>query len=73
MQYVCLLQCLGVINLGGEVGCMISEGPWIFVGIPNAVKVGQESLLTSAYCCKLLYFTTSFIHGYGFLGVEHPS
>ncbi|KAL6131968.1 hypothetical protein ACLB2K_070340 [Fragaria x ananassa] len=31
-------QCLGVINLGGEVGCMISEGPWIFVGIPNAVK-----------------------------------
>ncbi|TQD80574.1 hypothetical protein C1H46_033878 [Malus baccata] len=31
-------QCLGVINLGGEVGCMISEGPWIFVGIPEAVK-----------------------------------
>ncbi|KAK9914215.1 hypothetical protein M0R45_038006 [Rubus argutus] len=29
-------QCLGVINLGGEVGCMISNGPWIFVGIPNA-------------------------------------
>ena len=37
-----MLQCLGVINLGGEVGCMISEGPWIFVGIPEAVKVGQE-------------------------------
>ncbi|CAN6569372.1 unnamed protein product [Malus baccata var. baccata] len=31
-------QCMGVINLGGEVGCMISEGPWIFVGIPEAVK-----------------------------------
>ncbi|GAV61828.1 WD40 domain-containing protein [Cephalotus follicularis] len=31
-------QCMGVITLGGEVGCMISEGPWIFVGIPNAVK-----------------------------------
>ncbi|XP_043718312.1 zinc finger CCCH domain-containing protein 48-like isoform X2 [Telopea speciosissima] len=32
-------QCAGVINLGGEIGCMISEGPWLFVGIPNAVKV----------------------------------
>ncbi|XP_058104731.1 zinc finger CCCH domain-containing protein 17-like [Magnolia sinica] len=32
-------QCAGVVNLGGEVGCMISEGPWVFVGIPNAVKV----------------------------------
>ncbi|XP_050225080.1 zinc finger CCCH domain-containing protein 48 [Mercurialis annua] len=31
-------QCMGVIQLGGEVGCMISEGPWIFVGIPNLVK-----------------------------------
>ncbi|CAI0404111.1 unnamed protein product [Linum tenue] len=31
-------QCMGVINLGGEVGCMITEGPWIFVGIPNLVK-----------------------------------
>ncbi|KAH7557561.1 hypothetical protein JRO89_XS11G0181000 [Xanthoceras sorbifolium] len=31
-------QCMGVINLGGEVGCMINEGPWIFVGIPNVVK-----------------------------------
>ncbi|RWW70179.1 hypothetical protein BHE74_00022146 [Ensete ventricosum] len=32
-------QCVGVINVGGEVGCMISEGPWIFIGVPNAVKV----------------------------------
>lgn len=31
-------QCAGVINLGGEVGCMLSEGPWIFVGLPNIVK-----------------------------------
>lgn len=31
-------QCTGVVNLGGEVGCMISEGPWLFVGIPNVVK-----------------------------------
>ncbi|XP_072988276.1 zinc finger CCCH domain-containing protein 17-like [Typha latifolia] len=31
-------QCVGAINMGGEVGCMISEGPWIFIGIPNSVK-----------------------------------
>lgn len=31
-------QCAAVINVGGEVGCMISEGPWVFVGIPNVVK-----------------------------------
>ncbi|KAI4351815.1 hypothetical protein L6164_006128 [Bauhinia variegata] len=31
-------KCIAVINLGGEVGCMISEGPWVFVGIPNVVK-----------------------------------
>ncbi|OVA02464.1 zinc finger protein [Macleaya cordata] len=31
-------QCSAVINLGAEIGCMISEGPWVFVGIPNFVK-----------------------------------
>ncbi|CAL9782216.1 unnamed protein product [Musa acuminata subsp. burmannicoides] len=31
-------QCTGVFNVGGEVGCMISEGAWIFIGVPNAVK-----------------------------------
>ncbi|XP_024028274.1 zinc finger CCCH domain-containing protein 63 [Morus notabilis] len=31
-------QCTAVINLGGEVGCMINEGPWIFVGLLNMVK-----------------------------------
>ncbi|CAN1267374.1 Zinc finger CCCH domain-containing protein 48 [Linum perenne] len=29
---------MGVINVGGEVGCMITEGPWLFVGLPNLVK-----------------------------------
>ncbi|KAK4280405.1 hypothetical protein QN277_012033 [Acacia crassicarpa] len=32
-------QCLAVINLGCDVGCMIVEGPWLFVGVPNFVKV----------------------------------
>ncbi|GKU89409.1 hypothetical protein SLEP1_g3547 [Rubroshorea leprosula] len=31
-------QCMAVVNLGGEVGCIISEGPWLFFGIPNFVK-----------------------------------
>jgi hypothetical protein len=50
LLYECCLpllfwQCTGVVNLGGEVGCMISEGPWIFVGLPNVVKVRQASLI----------------------------
>ncbi|KGN59738.1 zinc finger CCCH domain-containing protein 48 [Cucumis sativus] len=31
-------QCMAIINLGGQVGSMIAEGPWVFVGIPNCVK-----------------------------------
>lgn len=31
-------KCVRVINLGGEVGCVIHEGHWVFVGVPNAVK-----------------------------------
>ncbi|KAI6706014.1 hypothetical protein NL676_008976 [Syzygium grande] len=29
---------VNVINLGGEVGCFTCEGPWVFVGVPNAIK-----------------------------------
>ncbi|KAL5984579.1 hypothetical protein ACLOJK_018684 [Asimina triloba] len=32
-------KCAAVVNLGVEVGCMISAGPWIFVGLVNVVKV----------------------------------
>ncbi|WOL10582.1 zinc finger CCCH domain-containing protein 48-like isoform X1 [Canna indica] len=39
-------QCTGVINMGGEVGCMISEGPWIFIGVPNAVKAWNTQTAT---------------------------
>ncbi|CAI9092151.1 OLC1v1027326C1 [Oldenlandia corymbosa var. corymbosa] len=31
-------QCAGAFNVGGEVGCMLSEGPWLFVGLTNLVK-----------------------------------
>lgn len=31
-------QLAGVVNVGGAVGCMLSEGPWVFVGLTNFVK-----------------------------------
>ncbi|XP_057951945.1 zinc finger CCCH domain-containing protein 63-like [Malania oleifera] len=31
-------QCASIIDLGGEIGSLISEGPWLFIGLPNAVK-----------------------------------
>nr|CAD1830232.1 unnamed protein product [Ananas comosus var. bracteatus] len=31
-------QCVQVVTMEGEVGCIISEGQWVFVGVPNAVK-----------------------------------
>ncbi|XP_009386711.2 zinc finger CCCH domain-containing protein 17 isoform X1 [Musa acuminata AAA Group] len=39
-------QCVGVINMGGEVGCMISEGPWLFIGVRNAVKAWNTQTAT---------------------------
>ncbi|XP_027156351.1 zinc finger CCCH domain-containing protein 48-like isoform X4 [Coffea eugenioides] len=30
-------QCVGIVKPGGEIGCLISEGPWVFVGLQNAV------------------------------------
>ena len=43
------MQCAGVVNVGGEVGCLISEGPWIFVGLPNVVKVKWEANLPTPF------------------------
>ncbi|CAL9237072.1 unnamed protein product [Arabidopsis halleri] len=31
-------QCVHEINLQAEAGSLISEGPWVFLGLPNAVK-----------------------------------
>ncbi|KAI5421537.1 hypothetical protein KIW84_045092 [Lathyrus oleraceus] len=31
-------QCANVMNLGAEATSLISEGPWIFAGLPNTVK-----------------------------------
>ena len=37
-------QCERVVDLGGEVGCLINAGPWIFVGLPNSVKVNYITI-----------------------------
>ncbi|KAF5749836.1 zinc finger CCCH domain-containing protein 48-like [Tripterygium wilfordii] len=31
-------QCVHSMNLGDEIGSLISEGSWVFVGLPNVVK-----------------------------------
>ena len=52
-----------MVNLGGEVGCMISEGPWLFVGIPNVVKVGLNAK-SPPFCSYYIYYsiiTTIFV------------
>ncbi|KAJ6868096.1 hypothetical protein NC651_033211 [Populus alba x Populus x berolinensis] len=52
-------QFMGLVNLGGVFDCVISEGHWVFVGLPNAVKawstqvyalfVGKMVLLNSQF------------------------
>ncbi|CAI0459295.1 unnamed protein product [Linum tenue] len=41
-------QIVGTQNAGGKVGCLITEGEWLFVGLPNAVKAWN--LQTGADC-----------------------
>ncbi|CAN7084183.1 unnamed protein product [Brassica oleracea var. botrytis] len=41
--------CTCVLNLGGEAGCMISEGPWLLVGMPNLVKSFDAYLYIQAW------------------------
>ncbi|KAF3522762.1 hypothetical protein F2Q69_00047354 [Brassica cretica] len=52
-RFACLLEfipyCTCVLNLGGEAGCMISEGPWLLVGMPNLVKSFDAYLYIQAW------------------------
>ena len=47
-----------MINLGGEVGSVCSEGPWVFVGLPNVVKVSFKlcNVLFQFFCCHIEVF-----------------
>ncbi|CAA3008675.1 Hypothetical predicted protein [Olea europaea subsp. europaea] len=33
-----LPECAGTVDLNDEFGCLISEGQWLFAGLPNAIK-----------------------------------
>ncbi|KAF2317479.1 hypothetical protein GH714_022651 [Hevea brasiliensis] len=37
-------KCDRVINLGFEIGSLICEGSWVFIGLPNVVRVWNLSL-----------------------------
>ncbi|XP_074570397.1 zinc finger CCCH domain-containing protein 48-like [Curcuma longa] len=39
-------QLLASFKMGGGVGSVISEGPWIFVGVPNSIKVWNTEIGT---------------------------
>ncbi|CAM8901883.1 unnamed protein product [Rhodiola kirilowii] len=39
-------QCADVVHLEGEIGSLASEGPWLFVGIPNSILA--KNIETSA-------------------------
>lgn len=43
-----------MINVGVKIGALISEGPWIFVGLPNIVKVSLH--LTCSASSSLVSF-----------------
>ncbi|KAF6133957.1 hypothetical protein GIB67_040721 [Kingdonia uniflora] len=60
-------QCTGVINLGSEIGCMISEGPWIFVGIQNAVKAWNTQTTTDLTLNGPVGLVYSLVVGNGML------
>ena len=47
-----------MINLGSEVGSVCSEGPWLFVGLPNVVKVSLKlsDVLFQFFSCHIEVF-----------------
>jgi WD40 repeat protein len=49
-------KCVNVANLGSEVTSLISEGPWIFVGLLNTVMVSPHILtqVTVLFHCVIL-------------------
>lgn len=46
-------QCVHEINLQAEAGSLISEGPWVFLGLPNAVKVSLWHSKLRTFICFL--------------------
>ncbi|KAL5980920.1 hypothetical protein ACLOJK_028840 [Asimina triloba] len=53
-------KCAAVVNVGVEVGSMISAGPWIFVGLVNVVKVWNTQTYNEIVCTVHSLATTGF-------------
>ena len=54
-----------MINLGSEVGSVCSEGPSLFVGMPNVVKVSLKlsNVLDQFFCCHIdVFFGVWSVH-----------
>ncbi|KZV58504.1 zinc finger CCCH domain-containing protein 17-like [Dorcoceras hygrometricum] len=39
-------QCVGLVDINDDIGCLINEGPWVFIGLPNSVKAWNFQTLT---------------------------
>ncbi|KAL6003214.1 hypothetical protein ACLOJK_023437 [Asimina triloba] len=61
-------KCATVVNVGVEVGCMISAGPWVFVGLVNVVKVWN----TQTYNEILLGGPVGQVHSLATTGFHPP-
>ncbi|KAK1591746.1 hypothetical protein Q3G72_012854 [Acer saccharum] len=42
-------KCVKVINNGAKIGCLITEGSWVFIGLPNTVKAWRLDVATGDY------------------------
>ncbi|TXG47984.1 hypothetical protein EZV62_027278 [Acer yangbiense] len=42
-------KCLKVINNDAKIGCLITEGSWVFIGLPNTVKAWRLDVATGDY------------------------
>lgn len=42
-------RCVNVITNGAEIGCLIREGSWVFLGLPNAVKSWRVNAASGDY------------------------
>ncbi|KAL3570579.1 hypothetical protein D5086_027828 [Populus alba] len=64
-------QFMGLVNLGGVFGCVISEGHWVFVGLPNAVKAWSTQVY-ALFVDSITHLSLSFFSVYAASPPPHP-
>lgn len=61
-----VMQCITTAKLSSEIGCLISEGPWVFVGLQNAVKVWflkyfrHYAIMIKLFSAQISHFVCSY-------------